>query len=57
MQILVTGITGFVGAYLARRLGPEHTLYAIVRQLPSVPMVGLMLSLFAVELAERWNAL
>ena len=40
MQILVTGITGFVGAYLARRLGPEHTLYAIVRQLPSVPMVG-----------------
>ena len=49
MQILVTGITGFVGAYLARRLAAEHRLYAIVRQLPSVTMVGV--SYLAVDLA------
>jgi nucleoside-diphosphate-sugar epimerase len=50
MQILVTGITGFIGAHLARRLAPEHRLYAIVRQLPSsVPMVGV--SYLAVDLA------
>jgi hypothetical protein len=34
-----------------------HTLDVSRYLIPSVPMVGLMLSLFAVELAERWNAL
>jgi hypothetical protein len=34
-----------------------HTLDVSRYLIPSAPMVGLMLSLFAVELAERWNAL
>ena len=34
-----------------------HTLDVSRYLIPSVPMVGLMLSLFAAELGERWNAL
>lgn len=38
MRVLITGATGFIGRHLVARLAPVHEVYALVRQLPALPL-------------------
>lgn len=40
MQILITGANGFIGSQLVRRLRAEHTIFALQRRPPAVPLPG-----------------